>query len=426
VFDRSAAEGRSSRRTVLTADTAGDIAAWDILACRCLGVFDRTQLSALRPAHSPRVSMSDKGRAAKELLELVRDRVEGEGTASAWATTDVRCGALSVHLDETRCFAAELYSDDADLICLTPLEAARINPGKVILRNIFDRFLATTVHNIAATRPLQPLPRHKQLPPSHISIPQLVDPLPVDLNLLTAHRKGSVTAGIALATPAATAALPPSSTDLSKRATDTSFSARRLNPAGLPGFATPAGERNGSTDYFAAAPPQDAATSPTQTKSTSKLMGKLKGLGRSGTKKGPTTDSSDADSSAPVSREPSTSTRRGDPQMDAVGEMLSQPLHIPQAGEVPVLRDFPTDLIYSISEQGQGADIWSVIYRGMASTTGTDEAQVVAFAPLWVLEYLLAGRSNTPDPLRITFLVRSWTEAPDHPALPEMPERSVS
>jgi WD repeat-containing protein 48 len=407
---------------VLTADTAGDIAAWDIITCRCLGIFSRQELSSLQPPQSDRASTAARGREVKELLEMVRIMVEGEGITQAWASVDVRVGSLTVHLDEGRCFGAEIYCDDADLNTTAQVEIARINPGKVMLRNIFDKFVSSSVSQNALNTTVETPRGQRQSPPSHIVIPKATVPMPLDLNLLSASRKGATTAGIALATPATTSVLPPSSTDLSKRATDASLANVRADlPSSRPG--TP---NTDTGDYFANVS-SDAPASPTLTKNTpNRFMGKLKGLGRSNMKKGSSTDAVDGQAGSAAQKEVAKDgSTELDAQLRTVRGLMARPLQVPSLSEVPVLADFPTNLVYSVSEQAKSSDVWTVIYRGLAGTTDGDEAQVMAVAPLWILEYLLAGRVPAVEPLKITFLLQPWSQGGDDD-LPEMPERSAT
>lgn len=48
----------------------------------------------------------------RELLEAVRDRIEGECVISPWSTVDTRIGNLIIHVSE-RCFETEIYADEA-------------------------------------------------------------------------------------------------------------------------------------------------------------------------------------------------------------------------------------------------------------------------------------------------------------------------
>jgi WD repeat-containing protein 48 len=53
-----------------------------------------------------------ESRSPRELLETVRERIEGESVIASWSTVDTRIGNLTVHLSE-RCFETEIYADEA-------------------------------------------------------------------------------------------------------------------------------------------------------------------------------------------------------------------------------------------------------------------------------------------------------------------------
>lgn len=126
----------NDRRHVLTMDTRGSVGIWDILLGVCLGFFERRALTQLAldeealtgaPSLGPVQALSATGmtqdaitnlltHSPADLLELIRERIEGSDAAPFWCTTDVRAGLLSVHLQSNKCFDAEMYIDDADFV----------------------------------------------------------------------------------------------------------------------------------------------------------------------------------------------------------------------------------------------------------------------------------------------------------------------
>ena len=56
--------------------------------------------------------LRDIGRDSKEALDIVRERIEGESSTITWCTVDTRIGSLTVHVEENRCFDAEVYADE--------------------------------------------------------------------------------------------------------------------------------------------------------------------------------------------------------------------------------------------------------------------------------------------------------------------------
>lgn len=48
----------------------------------------------------------------REALELVKERIEGEAVVPAWCTVDTKIGALGIHMEQGRCFDAEIHLDE--------------------------------------------------------------------------------------------------------------------------------------------------------------------------------------------------------------------------------------------------------------------------------------------------------------------------
>ncbi|CAE6445534.1 unnamed protein product [Rhizoctonia solani] len=99
----------NDRVHALSVDTRGEVALWDVIRGICRGVFviDKNNSGTGKSKLSPR-----------EALDLVRDRVEGESMTLAWIKVDTRVGDLTVHLEEPRCFDAEVYADELDWVDL--------------------------------------------------------------------------------------------------------------------------------------------------------------------------------------------------------------------------------------------------------------------------------------------------------------------
>ncbi|KAI1318451.1 hypothetical protein EDD11_006535 [Mortierella claussenii] len=108
----------NNRRMVVTEDKCGEVALWDIIKCVQLDTFS--------------------GRK----LEDVVNELNTVESVPTWCTIDTRIGALTVHLDEARCFDAEVYVDEIEE---TPdpdrPEDQRIIIGKWVLKNLFDNYV---------------------------------------------------------------------------------------------------------------------------------------------------------------------------------------------------------------------------------------------------------------------------------------------
>ncbi|KAG8753415.1 hypothetical protein FRC12_011551 [Ceratobasidium sp. 428] len=95
----------NDRIHALSVDTRGEVAVWDVVRGVCRGVFVLDKVNSEHDGQQNKIS-------PREALDLVRDRIEGEGMTPAWASVDTRVGDLTVHLIEPRCFDAEVYADE--------------------------------------------------------------------------------------------------------------------------------------------------------------------------------------------------------------------------------------------------------------------------------------------------------------------------
>ena len=104
----------NDRVHALTVDTAGEVAIWDLVRGVCRGYFSSEDVeSASRDGSAHRSHGESADRSPRELLETVRERIEGEAMIASWATVDTKMGSLTVHLSESSCFDAEVYADEA-------------------------------------------------------------------------------------------------------------------------------------------------------------------------------------------------------------------------------------------------------------------------------------------------------------------------
>ncbi|KAF9122597.1 hypothetical protein BGW39_009634 [Mortierella sp. 14UC] len=108
----------NNRRMVVTEDKCGEIALWDLIKCVQLETF-----------------------TGRKLEEVVNELNTIESVPS-WCTIDTRIGALTVHLDEGRCFDAEVYVDEIEEIPDPERpEDQRIVIGKWVLNNLFEQYV---------------------------------------------------------------------------------------------------------------------------------------------------------------------------------------------------------------------------------------------------------------------------------------------
>ena len=101
----------NDRQHALTVDTGGQVAVWNVIHGRCVGRFDEHDISGVFQESG--YDLRDiAGRGSQEALDIVRERIEGESSTITWCTVDTRIGSLTVHVEENRCFDAEVYADE--------------------------------------------------------------------------------------------------------------------------------------------------------------------------------------------------------------------------------------------------------------------------------------------------------------------------
>ena len=109
----------NDRIHALTVDTAGEVALWDLMRGVCRGYFSSSDVEkASQNLNDGDSSTHSRGSARsewspREVLETVRERIEGEAMIAAWANVETKMGSLTVHMVESTCFDAEVYADEA-------------------------------------------------------------------------------------------------------------------------------------------------------------------------------------------------------------------------------------------------------------------------------------------------------------------------
>lgn len=152
----------SDKRHCLTIDSDDEILLWDLVEARCLGVFLKKDLEPFileassadsntfsnnvdsrRPSDSSgggnggRNGNGGGNGNGEDLLEFVKERIDGEGSTLTWCKCDTRVGALTVHLEEGRVWDGEVYADEAHVGQDWPNDH-RLLMGKWVLRHLFS------------------------------------------------------------------------------------------------------------------------------------------------------------------------------------------------------------------------------------------------------------------------------------------------
>jgi WD repeat-containing protein 48 len=103
----------NSKRHVLTLDSDNCISLWDIIEC---------------------CKKKDYGKAN---LEKIYHEINTEEWVANWCTVDIKNGDITIHLDEGRCYDAEIYYQDlvGEKECLNDDQRSLIELIQLILGN---------------------------------------------------------------------------------------------------------------------------------------------------------------------------------------------------------------------------------------------------------------------------------------------------
>jgi WD repeat-containing protein 48 len=112
----------NDRTNVLTVDTEGEVAVWDLVRGKMRGIWGREEIlrelgrsgtgPGLDSGGSRSHTTTEEDRSPREALERVRERIEGEAVITPWCSADTKSGVLAIHLDGRQCFDAEVYADE--------------------------------------------------------------------------------------------------------------------------------------------------------------------------------------------------------------------------------------------------------------------------------------------------------------------------
>lgn len=467
----------NDRQHVLTADTGGQVALWNIVQGSCVGRFSPDQLDEVyqETGHPDHRLKEIGGRDAKEALEIVREHIEGEAATITWCSVDTRVGSLTVHIEEGRAFDAEIYADEVGLGDDPYFkEDQRINIGKWVIANLFAGLVKAEA---AEAVQITPQAVHSALPSNGSNrspaptFTALERPL---TNSSTPGRRlrsasslslaGQLTSGGGLMIGMSTPALTPAILPISEKDEFSLEVGSWKNRAGLPaipqsvaasptGFNVTGGSRTpgelvSKGDYFSTPPPKGARESsvndlpktpggtitpgastsaPTQTSSGS-FMGRLKGFG--GKNKKAAVETAQATLQAPTVEDiegedqedtgPAISEQHA-AQLRLLSAVRSHPFQPPPYHEAPPL-PIPQETALLISEESRDAGAWAVTYRGMVSRAEEDFEPLEMAAPGWMLDYLFAGRNRVREPDKLCFILEPWCVCTAEQRLSEMPD----
>ena len=111
----------NNRRYVLTKDSDGQVALWDIIQC-----------------------VKIKSYGVVDLDEVFRQENSVEWVAN-WCQVDIKSGSLTVHLEEGRCQDAEIYYEDLCLVQKPQNEDQRVNLARWVLTYLLLPYMQATL-----------------------------------------------------------------------------------------------------------------------------------------------------------------------------------------------------------------------------------------------------------------------------------------
>uniref|UniRef100_V5E642 Uncharacterized protein n=2 Tax=Kalmanozyma brasiliensis (strain GHG001) TaxID=1365824 RepID=V5E642_KALBG len=419
----------NDRRHVITIDSTGAVMLWDIIRGVCLGEFDRADVekAALESNLIPYTFMR-KWRPEQtpgDTLEVVKERIEGQGVTPLWCSAETRGGALTVHIEEPRCFEAEFYIDEfADCVDAGNFkEDQRGQVARWLLRNLFAGFVEAE----SKLRQVEVDDDGTPLPPE----------TPAWDKIVRAQRSGPFTPGMTmgLATPAKTPAL----TSNTSNALYLGLAQKNAPGSGdrtaLPTTTTMTGSQSGGGgDYFSAKgtmPAQGADKMPptpgvrireASANGTDEINGNVANpntgsgfmnkfrFGKNKDRTDAPIDSLDKARDAAAAATPTDETRKVLTHSQMLDELFSKPLAPASLDEMPRL-PLPADTAVIVSQSSADAGSWEAVYRGLVSCTGDDTEVLEHAAPLWLLDCLLNNHVNAREPVKLSFTLAPWKPA---------------
>ncbi|OZJ05112.1 hypothetical protein BZG36_01381 [Bifiguratus adelaidae] len=421
----------NNRRHVLTVDTSGEVVLWDIVKCIPLKSF------------------------GKQIMEDVAASINTQESYPNWCTLDTRIGAITVHLDENRCFDCELYADEVELpVEFEVREEQRINLGKWVLRYLFDKYISVkqevfekvgevpeeiqnqdfvadirtpgAMLNIGLATPAIPPPSHSSSSsnvPGLSTIPQSPNgtaPTPQQIgtsamshspsDYFSNHHHGGgshnttystdpTPPGTANGTPKAIQIPPPAATLPSGPLTPNASIMGRLKHFGTRAKLNRNVSSEGKLDGAKTANDQEAGPSPNI----------------------PATNTGDEEGKGEINDGGKTDAEKAIVGLDIPQAPTEPEFSPPPATEVPLLQ-LPEKTTVIISEESPEASASVDVYRGTVASVGEDSRSIDEAAPSWLLSYLLQNKIPFKDTVKVSFVLRPH----EGTALPELPSGNTA
>ncbi|WFD36793.1 hypothetical protein MCUN1_003683 [Malassezia cuniculi] len=383
----------SDRVHVLSIDTGGIVALWNIVRGVCLGTFDADQVTAAGVAKGLRARENGirwrPQDTPSDTLEVVQNIIDGQGAAMPWCTLDASNGLITVHISESQALSAEMYADDifADVFSEAPRvwNETKGMVGVWVLRNIASKFIA----------------RERQLRSE-----RNLDGMPL---LLYENGHNTLEENVRARINETEADLPMLSPLGGSQAPDTPV--RIANPSPLfPGTVTTSALARDATDVLRAffTPNEPMHAHPQPSPPTKRQF--FFGIGRRDREKNDTQQESI-----------SAVQKRTAALRDLFQGEICLP---PPTNDIPDLHfAYPPTLV--ISRVPQGSEMLQIMYGGAATHTGTHADIIELMAPIWLLRILLT-QPKTPAPPEVRLTVSPWHSDKPEDARLILPQLSPS
>lgn len=376
----------NDRMHALTIDSGGIVALWHIPKATCLGTFDSDALRAVARTQQRGEDWLPQDKPS-DTLEMIQGIIEGDGVTQSWCSLDTSTGLLTVYIDESRAWTAEVYADEFNMDVVSgeeqPWTEDRVVLGVCVLRNLFRGLLIAeaTLHPPENNDGVPQLARWLtmlQVTPEtllHMPLSQLPnapqsDNMDQSMHSIMAHMTGT-------SKSQARATVPSPS-----HVTDSPLEMALLQML---------------DKVLAHFPPGSAGTSPTSLDSNGSL---LNGLRRANQKQQPRLDLT-----------AKSGFMNFEQEMNILQTILQGPRRSapPSPGTPGIFfaDGMPVELLQDISQSGE----LKVAYRGSVESIGRDTPLLELLAPIWLLQILFVRQNPNKELPRIKVYLEKWAPA---------------
>ncbi|CAO3616929.1 unnamed protein product [Cunninghamella blakesleeana] len=422
-----------NRLHILTKDTTGEVALWDIVRCTEIKKF------------------------GKRDLEEVAKEISGIECFPSWCSVTTKIGAITVQLNESNCFDCEMYADEIGVgDDYQYREDQRVNLGKWLLINLFSPFISNEVkqqgieygNDLQKTNDDNHSSRMNRNSSTILSKLDKTESSTATTPTIQTDRSTPMPPPSALKLPLTAITTNPDHSPFHSNTTDNeSTSSSSDGYQSRPMTAPPTTGR--TFDYFSGAhhppppsqnqpalqTPPPAVLSSSPTASNSNFMNRLKSLsvkakigknainddkseGSSSTTEEQNSSTVNGDNNSHTSQngKDESSVNNTDEQQQQENEDENEHYTPPHRNDFPPLSIPSTTSIY-IAEESAEASTGMDLYRGDFGCVGDDCPLIHKAAPSWLLSFLLYNKIPNKEIVKLTFVLKPYEKT----KLPELP-----